>query len=296
MKTIFKFLLFCLVASSVHAQRATYTDYSTEPQIVTSQGKERFHLFMPGAMTLTGSDQVGINGTPRWSVDGDFHPAWLIQNSTPFREYLSFRGYVDLDNVANANPNSINGSIQTNFRYTNGLNRTFFRVPEINSDVVGLEYDYSTSTTNYVSGFDVLEPFVVTKHSYLVVKGGVGVLAGHHIRLNNVSNTNPILRLSNRAQVTFQTPDGFSASLKVKQALPFYDEPITVSNGSSIKPTMTSGTTPRNFVTATLAKRLSPLTAVTVTYKYGELPPSFWVVKHSLVIGLTVTTGKNRTE
>jgi hypothetical protein len=280
-------------------QYVTYTTYLSEPQVFENAKEvptERFHLFMPGVAKVNLSDKFGENETPRWTLTGELHPAWLIKDTKPYREYISIRGYVDLDNELNANPNSINLSIQTNLRNTSSLNRRYFRDPELNSDIVGFEYDYSLHNLNYISGADILEPFIVLHSGMILIKGGAGMVAGHRIKENDKTNSDPILRMTIRGQVAYQTNDGFSITAKLKSALPFYDEPETIEVSTTKKPTITYSTTPRHYFTMVLAKKMNAYAAMSIQGNWGELPPSFWNVKPNVTIGILLTSGGNKSE
>jgi len=273
---------FCLNAQTV----VTYTDWSTDPQVFQSVKdipKEKSHF--------------GSGSTPVYALDAEFHPAWQVSTSdTNYLKYVSLRGYTDLSSQINSNPNAINLSIQTNMRYKNNLNRSWFRYPETNSDIVGSEYDYYTQTLNYFSGGDLLEPIAVLKQGTFVLKGGIGVISGKHLRMDNKTSSNPIMRMTFRGQSFIQTNHGLTISSKWKLAMPIYDEPEIFSNGTSIKPTEICTSKPRNYVKTTIAQKLNSYTSLTITESVGKLPPSFWKVKNNVIIGFQFTTGSGKSE
>jgi hypothetical protein len=80
--------------------------------------------------------------------------------------------------------------------------------------------------------------------------------------------------------------------------VPATDEPFTIASTSSSKPpTITLTDKARHFVTTQIAQKLGNSNfSVTVKYQYGTLPPAFWLVKNSLQVGITLSSGSGRAE
>jgi hypothetical protein len=278
-------------------------------------------FLQPGATTLSASDQVGINGTPRWSVAFATNPAWSPWEKTGGSgalNYLSASVAVNLNNQVNANANSIIGAILWNVRSRNLLNRKYFRIPGVDITTFGTEYDYISNDVNiYFPSLSGGFPLVVLDHATtpgaLVWKMNLGELSGWHIRnpsadlagKNNQSakiakESNQLFRGVAGSSLKLQgwnLMSGFSITSSYQVMLPATVEPYTVSNSASKPPTITLTDKARHYVSVDIGEKLGGSSfSIDVKYQYGSLPPAFWAIKHSLGIAIKYTSGNSSAE
>jgi hypothetical protein len=295
-------------------------------------------FIQPNATSVTFSDQIGINATPRWSLAINASPTWIPwldaqekwHKADPEKRnlvsYFSFDASVNLNNQINSNPNSSIGSIQWNLRSRNPFSRQWFRPPGLDVTMTGVEYDFVSNDVNiFYPSASVKFPIVALDHNatpgVFVWKLNLGEIAGYHERdpsagqLSGQGSVSADIkdegsRLFRGAASTSLAVNGwgssgwnswlsdFSVSSTYQVLVPATDEPFTIASTSSSKPpTITLTDKARHFVTTQIAQKLGNSNfSVTVKYQYGTLPPAFWLVKNSLQVGITLSSGSGRAE
>jgi hypothetical protein len=287
-------------------------------------------FLQPNAASVTFSDQVGINGLPRWNLGLTAIPAWVVlnghrQNDKGPLNYLSMNINVNLNNQYNANQNSTTGALQWNIRSRHPLDKSWFRRPGLDITLSGAEYDFVSNDVNlYYPSPSLRFPLaVLDKHGFpavLVWKLQLGEISGYHDR-------DPSANLAGGHSVAQDIADegsrlfrgvagttmivqgwgdtgwkawlsGFSINSNYQAMMPATDEPFTIPSSSSTKPpTVTLTDKTRQFVSSKISEKLGDSNfSLSITYQYGSLPPAFWLVKHSLSVGLTLSSGSSRTE
>jgi hypothetical protein len=292
-------------------------------------------FLQPNATSITFSDQVGINGLPRWMLDATANPAWVPlpgrqaasvnQANGAVLNYISLNLMTDLNNQVNANPNSTVGTLQWNLRSSRPLEGGFrdhqwLRWPGADISVTGAEYDFISNDVNlyFPSAAMRLPVAVLDKDgvpAVFVWKLQLGEISGWHLRdpsaglagQRSVSKDiaeegNQLFRGVASTTMKIQGWGNWFSNSSINSSyqvmLPATDEPFTVASSSSSKPpTITLTDKARNFVSTSISEKLGGSNfSLTITYKYGSLPPAFWLVKNSLTLGLTLTSGSGRTE
>jgi hypothetical protein len=299
-------------------------------------------FIQPNASSVSFSDQVGINGTPRWSLlltaNPVLHPFFDKQKTqTGALNYLSLNVNVDLNNQVNANPNSSIAAIEWNRRSHQPLQSGMFfndnparrgqwlRKPELDVSLTGAEYDFVSNDVNlYYPSPSVKFPLAVLDKSgvpaVFVWKLQLGELAGYHIRnpsANLAGNRSVHAAIATEGSQLFRGVagttmnvqgwggagwmawlSGFSINSTYQVMLPTTDEPFTIASASSSKPpTVTLTDKARNYVKSSIAERLGNSNfSLGLTYQYGSLPPAFWLVKNSLMVSITLSSGSSRAE
>jgi hypothetical protein len=292
-------------------------------------------FLQPNATSITFSDQVGINGLPRWMLDATANAAWVPlpgkqaasvnQANGGVLNYISLNLMTDLNNQVNANPNSTVGTLQWNLRASRPLEGGFrchqwLRWPGADISVTGAEYDFISNDVNlYFPSAAVRLPVAVLDKdgvpAVFVWKLQLGEISGWHLRdpsaglAGQRSISKDIAEEGNQlfrgvASTTMKVQgwgnwfSNSSINSSYQVMLPATDEPFTVASSSSSKPpTITLTDKARNFVSTSISEKLGGSNfSLTITYKYGSLPPAFWLVKNSLTLGLNLTSGSGRTE
>jgi hypothetical protein len=303
-------------------------------------------FLQPNATSISFSDQVGINSTPRWSVGITSNPTWLVKatpteksfndldpkTSGKFVNYLSARINIDLNNQVNANPNSSVGAFLWNPRYIpnpsifeSGCKKSDIknvRPIRLEPDITisGAEYDFVSNDVNvYFPSFGVEVPLAVIDKNAVpgvfVWRFQAGEVSGWHVRdpsaglAGNRSQANQIANEGNqlfRGVASTQMNvlgwgswlSNFSINSSYQVMVPTTNEPFTVASSSSSKPpTITLTDKARHFVSSTISEKLGNSNfALSIKYQYGSLPPAFWLVKNSLTIGVTLSSGNSRSE
>lgn len=297
---------------------------------------------LPNATSVSFADQVGINGTPRWSLTLAANPVLGVffdrhQMQTRPLNYLTLNINVNLNNQINANPNSTIGAIAWNMRSNAPLQRGIFfncnsahrgqwlRKPELDVDLTGAEYDFVSNDVNlYYPSPSVKFPLAVLDKNgvpaVFVWKLQLGEESGLHIRnpsadLAGRSTVFPLIE--NEGDHLFRGLggailnvngwgasgwdawlSGFSINSNYQVRIPITDEPFTIPSSTSSKPpTVTLTDKARHYVRTTIGEKLGNSNfSLGVTYQYGELPPAFWLVKHSLSASITLSSGTSRAE
>jgi hypothetical protein len=292
-------------------------------------------FLQPNATSITFSDQVGINGLPRWMLDATANPAWVPlagrqaasvnQGNGGVLNYISLNLKTDLNNQVNANPNSTVGSLQWNLRSSRPLEGGFrdhqwIRWPGADISITGAEYDFISNDVNlYFPSAAVRLPVAVLDKdgapAVFVWKLQLGEISGWHLRdpsaglagqrsisTDIAEEGNQLFRGVAGTTMSLQGWGNWFSNSSINSSyqvmLPATDEPFTVASSSSSKPpTVTLTDKARHFVSTSILEKLGGSNfSLNITYKYGSLPPAFWLVKNSLTLGLTLTSGSGRTE
>lgn len=282
-------------------------------------------FIQPNATSISFSDQVGINSTPRWSLAINSNPAWLPkpakQKNGDFLSYLSTKVNINLNNQVNANPNSSVGAFLWNLRSRDPLCRKWWRMPEPDVTISGVEYDFVSNDINvYFPSAGIQIPVAVLDKGpvpgVFVWRLQLGEISGWHIRAPSedglAGKNNQSSQIANEGNQLFRGVAGttmnvqgwgtwlgnFSINSSYQVMLPATDEPFTIASTTSSKPpTITLTDKARHFVSSTISEKLGNSNfALSIKYQYGSLPPAFWLVKHSLTLGVTFSSGSGRSE
>ncbi len=283
-------------------------------------------FLQPNATSISFTDQVGINGLPRWSLGITANPTWIPWLDAQERQektlsYLSLNVNVNLNNQINANPNSTVGALQWNWRTRYPLAKHWLRKPGLDVSLSGVEYDFVSNDINlYYPSASVKWPLAALDYkgnpAVFVWKLQLGEISGYHVHDPSAAGLAGMrsvaadiadegTRLFRGVAVTTVNVQGwgtwlgsFGINSSYQAMVPVTDEPFTIPSSSSSKPpTITLTDKTRHFVKSAITEKLgSSNFSFNVTYQYGSLPPAFWLVKHSLSVGLTLSSGNGRFE
>jgi hypothetical protein len=284
-------------------------------------------FLQPGATSISFSDQVGINGLPRWTLVIGANPTWIPWLNGQERlqkkaiSYLSFDASVNLNNQIEANPNSTMGALEWNLRSRHPLSKHWFRTPGLDTSLTGVEYDFVSNDINlYYPSASIRWPLAALDYkanpAVFVWKLQLGEISGYHIHdpsAAGLAGSHSVAAdIAEEGTHLFRGVAGstmnvqgwgtwlssFSVNSTYQVMLPTTDEPFTIPSSTSSKPpTITLTDKGRHWVKSAISEKLGDSNfSWNITYQYGSLPPAFWLVKHSLAVGVTLSSGSGRTE